>query len=182
MAQPSYCCKPVGCDWRGHRSLLWVFAWQLALRLGWAPIEAHLVCKECLQTEVFDWSVSCCVWYPSVHIKIVQSMRWCVFYTCVVYSMCLSVLLYVYTFIQLHSNYLWVVLYNNYRTAKKDRKSRIDFTSDLPSTSRNRLSTVLYQNVDSLYQNVGGKSIVDFTNDSTRFFLLCRLWIPAVLC
>ena len=55
----------------------------------------------------------------------------------------------------------------------KDRKSRIDFTSDLPSISGYRLSTVLYHNVDSLYQNVGGKSIVDFTNDSTRFCCCC---------
>ena len=35
--------------------------------------------------------------------------------------------------------------------------------SDLPSTSWYRLST-------ALYQNVGGKSIVGFTDDSTRFF------------
>ena len=47
-------------------------------------------------------------------------------------------------------------------TAK--RKSRIDFTSDLPSTY-----PVVIE-LDSLYQNVGGKSIVDFTDDSTRFF------------
>ena len=62
---------------------------------------------------------------------------------------------------------------------KKDHKSRIDFTSDLPSTSWNRLSTVLYQNVDSLYQIVGGKSIVDFTDDSTRF---CCCFETSITC
>ena len=48
------------------------------------------------------------------------------------------------------------------------------------------MSTVLYQNVDSLYQNVGSKSIVDFTNDSTRFFVVvgrmrCRVNKPPLM-